>query len=110
MVLRMPCGAVDNPHDWLDGAKSEALCGHGPEHGDRDRRIYLAGLETVQAISLASPPDSGLVGFVLEALELIGVSKLPAASTVSKLLQKNLEKTASAPSTTEYRCGSTPGK
>jgi hypothetical protein len=37
--------------------------------------------------------DGGFVAFIREVLEFIGVSKLPAGSTLSKLLKKNLGKT-----------------
>lgn len=92
-VLRMPRGAVDNPNDWLDGAKS------GPPTREWSYMATEIGGYTLQALrpfkdqDVSLRHDSGFVGFIREVLEFIGVSNLPACSTLSKVLEKNLKKT-----------------
>ena len=91
-VLKMPRGAVDNRNDWLDGAKS------GPPMRAWSYMATEIGGYTLQALrpfkqqDVSLRHDSGFVKFIREVLEFIGVSKLPATSTLSKLLKKNLEK------------------
>jgi hypothetical protein len=91
-VLRMPRGAVDNPNDWLDGAKPGK-----PMQPWSYMATEIAGY-TLQALrpfrpSVSLRHDSGMVEFVREALEFIGVNKLPACATLSALLRKNLART-----------------
>jgi hypothetical protein len=91
-VLRMPRGAVDYPNDWLDGAKPGK-----PMQPWSYMATEIAGY-TLQALrpfrpSVSLRHDSGMVKFVCEALEFIGVHKLPACKTLSDLLRKNLART-----------------
>jgi hypothetical protein len=91
-VLRMPRGAVDNPNDWLDGAKPGK-----PMQPWSYMATEIAGY-TLQALrpfrpSVSLRHDSGMVKFVREAMEFIGVNKLPACATLSALLRKNLART-----------------
>jgi hypothetical protein len=92
-VLKMPRGAVDNRNDWLDGAKS------GPPMRAWSYMATEIGGYTLQALrpfkqqDISLRHDSGFVKFIREVLEFIGVSKPPAGSTLSKLLEKNLTKT-----------------
>ncbi len=91
-VVRMPRGAIDNPNDWLDGAKTGK-----PMQPWSYMATEIAGY-TLQALrpfreTISLRHDSGMVLFVREALEFIGVNKLPACATLSNLLRKNLEKT-----------------
>jgi hypothetical protein len=90
-VLKMPRGAVDNPNDWLDGAKSGS-----PMRAWSFMATEIGGY-TLQALrpfrqDVSLRHDSGFVEFIREVLEFIGVSKPPAGSTLSKLLEKNLKK------------------
>ncbi len=91
-VLKMPRGAVDNPNDWLDGAKPGK-----PMQPWSYMATEIAGY-TLQALrpfrpSVSLRRDSGMVEFVRETLEFIGVNKLPACATLSSLLRKNLART-----------------
>ncbi len=102
-VLKMPRGTVDNRTDWLDGAKS------GPPIRAWSYMATEIGGYTLQALrpyrhqDVSLRHDSGFVAFIREALEFIGVSRPPACSTLSKLLEKNLNKTGALSERTRIR-------
>jgi hypothetical protein len=92
VVLRMPRGAVDNPNDWLDGAKPGQPMQPWSYMATEIAEYTLQALRPFRP-SVSLRHDSGMVKFVREALEFIGVNKLPARATLSALLRKNLART-----------------
>ena len=89
-VLKMPRGAVDNRNDWLDGAKSGPPIRAWSYMATEIAACTLQALRPFKQQDVSLRHDSGFVEFIREVLEFIGVSALPARSTLSKLLEKNL--------------------
>jgi hypothetical protein len=88
-VLRMPRSVIDDPRHWLRGAKSGP-----PMRPWAYMATEIAGtlMGVLKAYGVPTPlrRTSAIPRFTLEALKFIGVEKLPAITTLEKVLQKNL--------------------
>jgi hypothetical protein len=89
-VLQMPRGALDNPYDWLRIERQGPAMQPWSYMAVEIAACLMPVLKGYRT-SASLQPAGGVTKFTQEALRFIGVNKLPALTTISKVLRKKLQ-------------------